>query len=197
MIQPTLVRLRVELLSWMILGASGMPAVFLCACDETLPPHDEPLSLFEGTLNPEYHYLGAGSQLWIHLDIRNIFDETLQARERLTGTLEITLQRDPQYHRTVALTGDLVVASPGTTRWNGEMTVNRGDTLKLLYKWDFADDDGVYLPATVFHRHGEPGFPDIYVADPEVFLLKGSFQVFDRTGQLTFATVEYPITYYY
>jgi hypothetical protein len=115
----------------------------------------------------------------------------------LTGILEIILPRDPYYRRTVSLTSDLMVASAGVTRWYDQVTVNLGDTLKLLYKWDFVDDNGNYLPMTVFHMHGEPGFPDILVADPETFLIKGSFQVFDKTGQLTFQSTQYLLTYYY
>ncbi len=172
-------------------------ALFVSSCDESLPLYTEPPTPFKGTIDPEYRWGGLGSQLWIHINVRNTFDETLQDRERLTGTLEIILARDPQYHKTVTLNGDFIVNSPGVTRQNGQVTVNQGDTLKLVYKWDFFDDDGTYLPQKVFHVHGEPGFPDILVADPETFVLKGSFQVFDKMGQLTFLPVEYVLTYYY
>jgi hypothetical protein len=164
------------------------------SCNESLPSYEEPKSLFAGTLTPEFRYR---SGLWVHIDVRNTFDETLQGRERLTGTLEIVLMRDQQYRKTVALNSDFIVASAGVTRSYDQVTVNWGDTLKLLYKWDFYDDNGNFLPVDVFHVHGEPGFPDILVADPELFLIRGSFQVFDKRGQLTFQSTQYLLTYYY
>ncbi|HTP12546.1 MAG TPA: hypothetical protein VMM37_02925 [Bacteroidota bacterium] len=159
--------------------------------------YQEPASLFVGTVVPDYRWGNMASTLWIHINIRNTFDETLQGRERLTGTLEVILAREPHCRKTVALINTSVVNSTGVTRQNGQVTINRGDTLKLLYVWDFWDDNGNYLPTDVFHPHGEPGFPDILESDPELFIIRGSFQVFDKNGQLTFQQAEYVLTYYY
>ena len=170
---------------------------FFTSCDEPLPPHEDPKSLFQGELNPEYRYIASGSQLWINIFAINTFDETLQAPARLEGTVEIVLERAPEYRKTIALDRTLLVNPSILSQWTGQVTVNAGDTVQFRYRWNFVDDNGIYLPSKVFKKIHDPDFPDIFYADPEKFIIKGSLQVFDKIGQVTFQTVNYVVNYYY
>ena len=160
-------------------------AVFDLSCNESLPPHEDPKSLFQGTLKAEYHpgVVYGGSQLWIYLYVINTFDETLQNYGMMKGTLDIVLSRDPNYHRSVSLDWANLVNGVTTDPRTGQIVVNREDTVTLLYKWDFVDDNGVWLPSTVFR-----GF--------EKVIISGTFQVFDKTGLVDFNRIYYDFSYH-
>ena len=162
-----------------------MLAVFNLSCDESLPPREDPKSLFRGTLKVEFHpgKVYGGSELWIYLYAINTFDETLQNNERMKGTLDIVLSRDPDYHRSVSLDWTNLVHGVTRDPRTGQIVVARGDTMMLLYKWDFFDDNGVWLPNSIFR-----GF--------ERVIISGVFQVFDKTGLVDFNRIEYEFTYY-
>jgi hypothetical protein len=177
------------------LGLILLLPIFFTSCDESLPLHEDPKSLFRGELNPEYRYIAG--QLWINIFAINTFDETLQAPARLEGTMEIVLERAPEHRKTIALDRTLLVNPSILSQWTGQVTVNAGDTVQLRYRWNFVDDNGISLPDKVFKKIHDPDFPDIYYANPEKFIIKGSFQVFDKIGQVTFQTVNYIVNYYY
>jgi hypothetical protein len=162
-------------------------------CDESLPVYEAPKTLFESTLLPEYHWTRAGGEFWVSLNVKNIFDETFQLPGQPKGTLEIILKREPHYRKTVTIDENNLITTGVYNSFAHTMTINSDQTLSLLYKWYFVDDSEVFLPYSVFTpKGGGQGN-----AMPEVFIIKGSIQIFDTIGQVLFQPIEYTLNYYY
>jgi len=175
------------------------------SCDESLPPYDIPSTLFRGTIRPMF--LQLGSHLWIILTVQNTFDETLQDAFSLTGKLEIVLARDPSIHKTVTLDSrNLLYHYNGLLGYpsyanvpsivGGVLTINSKDSVCFFYDWRFVSDDNVDLPTKVFHMHEDPKYPGNFIADPEIFILRGYVQVFTKTGLVIFEPVNYVLNFY-
>jgi hypothetical protein len=175
------------------------------SCNESLPPYDIPTTLFTGTIRPIF--VQRGSHLWVILTVQNTFDETLQDVPSLKGSLEIVLARDPSIHKTVTLDSrnllyhfNALLGYPSYANVpnlaGGVLTINPRDSVCFFYDWTFTSDDSVYLPTKVFHMHEDPVYPGNFIADPEIFILRGYVQVFTKTGLVTFNPVNYVLNFY-
>lgn len=169
------------------------------SCDESLPPHEEPHSLFTGNLRIVYFNntaKGTINELRIYLDARNVFDETLEDSAGLQGTLEIIVARDPVYRKTVMLSSANLVAGGSYDPRTGQLTIDSGDSLTLMYTWNFIDDNGYSIPRDVSGLKKDPQCPTRTYAPPEILIIRGSLLVFRRIGQTTFSPIQYVLNYF-
>jgi len=182
---------------WRALWTVLLPAVALVmnSCDESLPPRTTPAVLFRPSISPQTAVTEGYNQLYIYFSVTNIFDETLQGPASVTGNLVITLERDPSIHKTVAVDKSLLLGTHPVP--DGEVTLDPGDSLAFLFKWeDFIDDNGNSLYTTVFHTMQDPHNPSQVVPAPETFIVQGGIQVFTTSGFVTLTPVRHVFYYY-
>ncbi len=165
------------------------------SCNESLPSYAPPSAVFSGTLRGMTVPTRGDVRLYVYFTVRNTYSETLQDHGRLSGLLQITLDRDPSFQKTVILDSTFFVTPQNLNMHTGIVTVNPGDSLAFVYKWDLYDDNGNYLP-NVLTLKTDPQCPTMQRAEPESFTLNCSFQVFDTRGEITVVPVSYVFSYW-
>ena len=171
------------------LGLSGF------SCDEPLPLHTEPGTLFNGVLS--VRYISKSQTLLINITVKNIFDETLQDTASLNGSIQIVMSGSPQYQRTIAIDRSNLTSRTQISPGSNILTVISGDSLTFSYQWNFATDNNISLPSDVFVKVPDTQFPGRFVSLPVTFLLSASIQVFTRTGLVTLFPTSFVFVYDY
>lgn len=123
---------RTLFLSLILLGTS----LSFSTCDESLPAYHEPDVVLEATLSAQYVLDFTDNSLKVYLTARNIFDETLQSKADVTGTVELELLK-----KTFFLSVDKLIQG----RYNAGsrvLTFNPRDSVRLGVHWEFIDDRG-------------------------------------------------------
>lgn len=166
------------------------------SCNETLPTHTDPRDLFR-TTRTAYFYAPKNElpQLWISLMVRTGFDETLQDTTDLQGSIGISLGRDTRYHKTVALDLSNLITTNVYDPKTHLLTINSGDTLVFLYRWDFHDDDGTFLPTSVFIMQQDTLCPFRMAASAEILNIDGSMRLYRRTAIVASPPLRYVLNY--
>ncbi len=165
------------------------------SCDESLPPHNEPGTLFNGAISARY--VSKNQTLLINLTVKNIFDETLQDTANLTGSIQIVMSGAPEFHRAITIDRSRLTSRTQINPGSNVLTVNSGDSLTFSYQWDFTTDDNVRLPSDVFVKVPDTQFAGRFVSLPVSFLLSASIQVFTRTSLVTLFPATFVFVYDY
>ncbi|MGH2569551.1 MAG: hypothetical protein ACRDGA_14530, partial [Bacteroidota bacterium] len=104
--------------------------VLQIACDEALPPYDVPEKVFEGSVFAGYQILTPGdNSLKVFVSIKNLFDETLQDRAVLSGSLEIASLRDPRVKKTFSLNTANLLYARSYNSVSRFLTLDTGDSV--------------------------------------------------------------------
>jgi hypothetical protein len=156
--------------------------IFLFACDESLPPRNDPTKLFRGSVDAKYSLLWNENAMRISVTIVNVFDETIQTTVSIAGTVVVTLARDKKYQKTIALNANNLMNTKFYNPSTKELTLDPGDSIRFAYTWNFVDDNNVRLPEDVFHFYRDPICSARYVAYSESFALTGSIQIIEKMG---------------
>ncbi|RPI05088.1 MAG: hypothetical protein EHM64_07760 [Ignavibacteriae bacterium] len=165
-----------------VLIAAAMTLLF--ACDESLPPRNDPSDLFRGSINAKYSLLFTENALRLEVKIVNRYDETIQAPVSMSGVLHITLSRDSRYQKTIPLTAANLASTKAYNPSTKELTLNPGDSIKFVYTWNFIDDNNAFLPEEVFHYYLDTDCPGRFISFRESFVLTGSFQIIEKLGSI-------------
>jgi hypothetical protein len=168
--------------------------IFGGSCHETLPPRVDPKNVFLGTMDARYVLRTRENNVEACIEIRNIFDETLQSTPLLKGELRITLKSDTSYHATAILSPRLLTLA-NYDSVNNILTVDPGAPIHLRYVWDFIDDRGRDLRRDVFVYAGDPSCPYRQLAGEVTITLAGELQVFDHTGIIPLGPVDLTFRY--
>lgn len=183
--------LRIALLFLLTCG------VLALSCNESLPPYNDPGHVFEGQLLARYTLTLNENSLKVEFRFTNVFDETLNGVADLQGSGLITLKRKPTVRKTFTITSAHLVSGkyvPSTR----VLTIDPGDTVRLIYTWDFRDDAGNDLRSTEFTY-----FPDASctmdqpvpverrIASRETFIISASLSVFNRVTPVVVGPIEY------
>ena len=151
-------------------------------CDESLPPYQEPNRLLTGTISCAYVLSGADNSLKVYLTIKNVFDETLQGPAQMRGRIEIASERDPAVTRTASITSANIMSAPGYNALTGQLTIDPGETIRLGYSWDFADDRGNDLRKSFFKYVQDPTCRGRCLAYTEDLVIRAELTVYAKTG---------------
>ena len=170
-------------------------AICLVSCNESLPPYAEPKVPFNGVISVRYQ--SNVQTLSITLTVKSTFDETLQDTAGLTGTLQISMANAPEYSKTVTIDRKIITTYGALDPQTGLLTFDSGDSVTVLYKWNFVTDNGTALPSDVFVQQPDPQFPGRTISPPETFIVTGVVQVFKRFGQVTFSPIQFVMNYDY
>jgi hypothetical protein len=111
-------------------------------CDESLPSHEEPDAYFQGRITAQYSHSPNENGLRGLIVVRNVFDETLQGSAALQGSVIIESLRNPALRKTVQLTRANILFLRGYDARTNTFTFDAGDSISMVYTWDFASDDG-------------------------------------------------------
>lgn len=161
------------------------------SCKEPLPPYEDPRNVFEGSLDPEYVYAFNDNSLKIRFAIKNKFDETLQARAVLTGSLQISLRRNPDFKRTFFLSASNLVQATNYNPNSRILTINPGDSIRFGVSWNFLDDNGRDLRQEVFRYVPDPMCILRRIAAREIYVLRAEVKIFDRTEDVSVGSVAF------
>ena len=179
----------------MCVAAAVFGAAMFAACDEQLPPRNDPEALFEASLTTEYILHFDENDVRFTVNVVNVFDETLQDTVDLSGQLQVVLLRDPTIVRTLRLSVDSLITTAGYNPYTRILTVNPGDTLRMRVRWDLTDDRNVWLPERVFDFYSDTTCPLRYLAKGESFLIRGNLTVFRRAGFVTIPPTGFNLCY--
>lgn len=176
---------------------------FLNACDEELPPQNNPLDLFVASSSSQYRYVPETRPTQSSIDIfivyKNLYDETLDDAVSMKGTIRIEWLVPPEERgsvtpvRTDQLTMDNLFYAAGYNFENNRLSINPGDSIILRYRWDLKTDDSTSLLGQVkysFDRScvisvcgGDIGYRGI--STRQQFSISSTFTVFQRSGVIT------------
>ncbi len=162
----------------------------LFGCDETLPGYRDPRDVFTGKPAGRYVHSRTENSVRIDLFVVNTFDETLEARGILEGTGTIAPKRDLSFTKTFKVTA-ANWARGKYNPLNGRLTMNPGDTLVLIYTWDYRDDLGRDLRESFFRYTPDPACTLRRISDMELFALRFRLKVFDKVAEVESEVTEY------
>jgi hypothetical protein len=155
-------------------------SIFLIACKESLPTRNDPTNLFYGYLDVKYSLLWNENALRIGINVSNIYDETIQARASLQGTVDVTLISNTLYNKTIKFTDNNLVSTKKYNSATKELTLDPGDSITFVYTWNFVDNNNVDLTADVFRYYRDPDCTLRYIAYSESFAVSGTFQIIEN-----------------
>lgn len=154
------------------------------SCKESLPAFNNPQELLEGSLSPDYAY-GEDNTLKVKFRVKNIFDETLQGKAILAGTIQLTLRRVPGVVKTFVLSDNDLIQARNYNSATRVLTIDPGETIILGVSWDFTDDSGRDLRQDVFRYVPDPTCKLLRkIALQEIFTIKGDFRTYNQTGDI-------------
>jgi hypothetical protein len=170
--------------------------MFIGSCDESLPPYRAPAGVFEGQLSGSYVLSMKENSLKVHFTVKNVFDETIQGPEELTGSILIVAARSPDIKKTFLLTGANIIEAPGSNRAGGTLLIDPGGSLRFVVSWDFVDDQGRDLREVFFRYTEDPSCRTRMRAYREDFVLTAVITLYDRTAPIFVGPVVYPLCHF-
>lgn len=181
------------------------------SCQEFLPPRDNPSDYFSFETSVVYDIFQPNNsavrrnQLLVLLRIANNFDETIQDKVNVDGTISISwlppegLPYPSVLERTFTLKNDNIIRAKGYDRSTGILTIDAKDTIVLMCSWNFKTDDSTYLYKYfpyIFDTHcvvkdedGQQRFRK--VTDTQKFKVTAAVKLSDRTSSLYFKPIEF------
>lgn len=121
--------------------------LILYGCEETLPFRNDPTNSLIASVRKLYVYnTPFENSLYFFLVVKNNYDETIESRAAIDGTLRIKWRPPSGY--TVGFVDEknveLTLKDIQTGNYNaktGLLLIGPGDSLVLMYRWDFVTDD--------------------------------------------------------
>lgn len=173
---------------------------FFTACEETLPPRNDPSNFFTTSLKTLYVYnTPKENSLYLFIVVKNNYDETLEAKATIEGTLRIQWKPPADYlikfisEKNVTLSVKDIYT--GVNKYDvarGTLRLDPGDSLVLGFKWDFMTDDKTDLllafnysidkDCYVRNNSGNAEFRKI--SEKQLFEITANVKVFTQTAIL-------------
>ncbi|MBI3586326.1 MAG: hypothetical protein HY088_04260 [Ignavibacteriales bacterium] len=151
-------------------------------CDESLPTYKEPEKIFDATMVSSYVVTKVLNGFFVQIHVRNIFDETIQSKAILRGTIQITSARDSSIHKTFKLSVANLIKAKDYNPISSILTIDPGDTIRVGVTWDFTDDKGSNLLTDFFRVWENPACRTQKIAYTEDVIISGEITVFEKTG---------------
>jgi hypothetical protein len=127
--------------------------------------------------------------------VTNIYDETIQDTGLVQGTIEVSLKRDPQYHKTIHLSLQNFLGPFVYDSLKNLFTIDPGKKATFSATWNFIDDSQVDLTTAIFTYLEDPTCSARSKSQTETFIIKGSIQIVNRGGIIPFGPKEFKTFY--
>jgi hypothetical protein len=145
------------------------------------------MSLFKASIRAEYVLQPNANGVGVTCVLKNVYDETLQAKAAVTGKVEITWAENLQLKKVGYLTTANLAYARNYNSQTGVLTIDPGDSITVTYHWEITADSEAVLRGQIFTL--KPDFscmflniPRRYIADPETFIITGEVRVFQNTA---------------
>lgn len=172
------------------------------ACEESLPPHQQPPVALRASLRvllfgpnvPIQNGAPTGTGGGFEIQVTNVYVEVLQDSATVGATLEISLKDRPEIRAVVhADAGDLTT---GEMVSGNIMTLEPGSTAILLKQWGHRTQDSIpfwdYVPT---HPAFTAGGVPYCQSDTVRYVVQGSVRLFKYAPPLILSTQEFSLTY--
>lgn len=174
------------------------------SCNEVLPVYQEPEVLLKATIEGEYWLSVDDHSLRFYVEITNTFDETLEAKAQLTGSVVAFFARDTTIRKTFLLTSSNILS--GNYSPDATLRIDPGKSVVLKAVWQFSgdkvvDDSGRDL---AFRGEGLPTFFSFVTdqtcesrrfARPEDLIVRATITVFNGKAPVTAGPMVYPFCF--
>jgi len=184
---------------YFLLLLSLSPVITFCGCEETLPLRNDPGSAVTASIRKLYVYnTPIENSLYIFLVVKNNYDETIESKAAIDGTLRIKWLPPADY--TVGFVEEknvkLTLKDIQTSNYNektGLLLIAPRDSFVLIYRWDFVTDDNTdMLLKFRYYNDGDCivlGYPDHaprhrQVSEKQVFEVTADIKLFVNTSIL-------------
>jgi hypothetical protein len=185
---------RVQLIS--LATRAVILTLALGSCNESLPPYAAPAGVFEGQLQGSYVLSMKENSFKVYFTIKNVFDETIQGPEELTGSILIVSARSPDIKKTFLLTGANIIEASGSNRAGGTLLIDPGGSIRFGVSWNFVDDEDRDLREGFFRFTEDPSCHTRRRSSREDFVLTAVITLYDRTAPIFVGPVVYPLCYF-
>lgn len=168
-------------------------------CDESLPSYREPGAVLDGRVMAAYVLTASENRIRIFVTAVNTYEETLEGRRILSGSVEIRSKRKPELRATVSFTSSNVIYARNTSSQTGMIRLDPGDSVRFMVSWDSVGDDaaggdgfvGLFSYFIDPACPGPPPQPVRSIAFRETFVLSGEVRVFEQAGPAVFGPAEF------
>lgn len=172
---------------------------FVAACDESLPTYREPGAVLLGKVEANYILTSSANRVGIAVTAINRYEESLEGRRVLSGSIEIRSKRRPELRKTFAISPTHLIYARFNNNQTGMVRIDPGDSVRFLVSWDVSGADGpddepflslfsYYIDPTC---PGPPPSPMRTIAFRETFILSGELRVFEQAGPAIVALTEF------
>jgi hypothetical protein len=170
-------------------------------CDETLPQRVEPAKVFTASVRGMYIYRITANGAGVVLKIVNTYEETLQAKLSLDGSVDIQWNRYPEYRASIPIRNFTLTYSGVYDSRTGIVTLDPGDSLTFFYLWNFTTGDGVFIPSMFEYDYDQTclvvgGVPLTVSNRMETFDFSGRVKIMDKTGYTLIDRSSFDICHY-
>jgi hypothetical protein len=170
-------------------------------CDETLPQRVEPAKVFTASARGMYIYRITANGAGVVLKIVNTYDETLQEKLSLDGSVDIQWNRSPDYWASIPIKNFTLTYSGVYDSQTGIVTLDPGDSLTFFYLWNFTTNNGVFIPGMFEYIIDEtcPIGGDVLLKvsnRTEMFNISGRVKIMDKTGYTLINPSSFNICHY-
>jgi hypothetical protein len=174
------------------------------SCTEQLPLYQEPDVLLNAKVDGEYWLSDVDHSLRFYVRITNTFDETLEGKAQLTGSVVAFFARDTTIRKTFLLNSSNLLS--GNYSPDGTLRIDPGKSIVLKAVWQFSDnkvidDGGRDLafrgegPATFFSFVTDNTCEWRRFARPEDLILQATVTVFSGKAPITAGPTVYPFCF--
>ena len=162
----------------------------LCGCEETLPLRNDPANSLSVSMRKLYVYnTPVENSLYIFLVVKNNYDEAIESKAAIGGTLRIKWRPPADYTESFVDEKNvkLTLKDIQTGNYNektGLLLIAPGDSLALIYRWDFVTDDKTDMLLKFRYNTDKECFVLGYPNSAKAYRRISEKQIFEVTADL-------------
>ncbi len=167
-------------------------AVFMSACDESLPPRNNPTQPIVATCEVDYYSPSREEAVYFTMKVRNNYTEVFSDVANIFGYINFVWAERPEYTRQIVFsladlrttyfnpqTGQQVVSKAVYNAATKTLTIPVGDYAVFQYKWDSKFDSLSDLREMVGFKT-DPANPGILVSREIALTVTGGARLFKK-----------------
>ncbi|HOT98358.1 MAG TPA: hypothetical protein PLN61_00365 [bacterium] len=156
--------------------------LLVLACDESLPPRQEPQNTLAITqvIYTQGMYASGPFMEFVFI-ITNLYEETFQGEVAVNGHATVWWKNRPQIRTTLAINNQHF--TPPSRLQGNTLTIDPGGRCALKIYWYLTLEDGRSLLDLLDYSDSVP-VEGLIKSRPETFVMEATIKLFDQTGYL-------------